>query len=567
MSTITVAAAQFFSGADVPANLELCRSYIRQAAEASARLVVLPENANRVRDFADREECWEYSEDLDGDFSRGLAAAAAECGVYVAAGIDLRGATRPDVYISSVLYGPDGRIVGVYRKHVLWDYEYTLFVPGDEPLQVFDTEIGRLGLQLCADGIVPEVPRGLALLGAQVLINSLNSRGPDELRVHVPLRAMENRVWHVSANTVGGPADAFPWMGGSQIVGPDGARVATGPEDAPALVVGEIDPAQADDKHAAFGADAFGWRRPDLYGLLTTPHDDLPVRSMYGPAPGEMPHSPVRVAALQVSWFHNTVWTITRAASQIEYAGRQGVDIGVLPALFCLTRGQAAADPKAAAQVCSTALDAVAKAAAAASMFVAVHLVEEDSGRYYSTAFLLDRSGKIVHRYRKTHLNDRERTWATAGDRIDVAHTAIGTLGFLLGDEVWVPEHARVLTLLGAEIFVHAADWDSAEAAELAATERVEENRVHMVSATRLDSPCRIGSQIVRADLFDPGQPIALMRYPTGHWSRPGFEEQLRVDLDRREAHSKMMGHWLDPVATRAPQIYDPFIRAAAPAS
>ena len=30
---------------------------------------------------------------------------------------------------------PDGEIEGVYKKHVLWDYEYTLFEPGNEPYQ------------------------------------------------------------------------------------------------------------------------------------------------------------------------------------------------------------------------------------------------------------------------------------------------------------------------------------------------------------------------------------------------------------------------------------------------
>jgi len=208
MASVRVAAAQFFSGTDVTSNLALAAGYVRSAAEAGAALVVLPENSNRVRDYASREECFAHAEDLDGAFVTGLAAVCAETGIFCVVGVDLRGDAAPDVHIASVLIGPDGVVRHVHRKHVLWDYEYTLFVPGDEPLKVVDTEIGRLGLLLCADGIVPDVPRVLALSGAQILCNSLNSRGPDELRVHVPLRAIENRVYHVSANTVGGPADA-----------------------------------------------------------------------------------------------------------------------------------------------------------------------------------------------------------------------------------------------------------------------------------------------------------------------------------------------------------------------
>lgn len=559
MPTVRVAAAQFFSGADVDANVALCAGYIRAAAEAGARLIVLPENSNRVRDYVTREDCYAAAETLDGRFIAGMKAAAREAGLYVAVGVDIRGDQAPDVHIASVLIGPDGEIVGVHRKHVLWDYEYTLFVPGDEPFQVFETPIGRIGLLLCADGIVPETPRALALLGAQILCNSLNSRGPDELRVHVPLRAMENRVWHVAANTVGGPADAFPWMGGSQIIGPDGHRVAEAGELEAQLIAADIEPEQADDKHHPGLGDVFARRRPELYGVLGRPLNDIPVAAMYGAAEG--PSRPVTVTALQVSYFPNADWTIARALAQIEYAGRRGITFGVLPEMFAFRRGEVLDDPGAAARRSVEILDRLAKASAAAGMFTVANLVESDAGRLYSTAYLIDPSGDVIHRYRKTHLRPDE-SWATAGDRIDVARTPIGQIGLMISDEVWIPEVARALAVEGAELIGHPADWDRDEAATVAATERCEENRVHIVSATRLDSPSAVGSQVMRADEFLGGAPIALMRYPTGYWSRPGFEEQVAITLDLREANSKLMGPHLDPLATRAPHIYDPLLRA-----
>jgi predicted amidohydrolase len=56
--TVRVATAQFYSHTDVPANVELCAKYIRKAKAAGAELIVLPENANRVRDFKSREAAW-----------------------------------------------------------------------------------------------------------------------------------------------------------------------------------------------------------------------------------------------------------------------------------------------------------------------------------------------------------------------------------------------------------------------------------------------------------------------------------------------------------------------------
>ena len=559
MAKVRVAAAQFFSGPDPLANLELAAGYVRDAAARGARLVVLPENANRVRDFSSREECWEHSEDLDGPFVTGLGALAAELGVYIAAGVDLRGESAPTVHIGSVLLRPDGRIIGVHHKHVLWDYEYTLFTPGDAPYQVHDTEIGRIGLLLCADGIVPDTPRALGLLGAQILCNSLNSRGPDEYRVHVPLRALENRVWHVAANTVGGPEHEWPWMGGSQIVAPDGTRLADAGEDEPGLAIADIDVELADDKRMPGVGDVFAWRRPDLYGVLTRPLDEVPAAAMYGPAPADMPSRPLPVALLQVSWVRNTEWTVLRALGQVAYAGGRGARLGVLPELFCLEPGEAAEDPGRAANLSRDVLQRLAVACAEAKLWLAVNLVEADDGKYYSTVFLLDDAGTLVHRYRKTHLTDEDRAWATPGAELSVADTPIGRIGFMIGEEVWVPEVARVLAVEGAELIVHPTSWTTPDAMHVAATERTEENRVHLVSVTRLDCPAGLGSQIVRADDFRPGQPIAVMRYPTGYWTRPGFEEQLLLDLDLRESNDKMMGYHLDPLATRAPQLYGSF--------
>jgi predicted amidohydrolase len=169
---------------------------------------------------------------------------------------------------------------------------------------------------------------------------------------------------------------------------------------------------------------------------------------------------------------------------------------------------------------------------------------------------LVNPQGSVHTRYRKAHLSAAEKDWATPGDEIVVADTPLGRFGLMIGDEVWLPEVARILSLRGAEAILHPVDWDRAEAAHQAATERTEENRTHLVSVARTDNPAEVGSQIVFADRFAPGQPIALMRYPSAAWTRPGFEEDLFVDLDLMDSHSKVQGYHLDPLATRQPHLY-----------
>lgn len=559
MSTHRFAAAQFFSGTDVTKNAARCRRWIGRAAAVGAELVVLPENSNRVRDYADREDCHVRCERLDGAFVRAVRTAAADHGLFVVVGVDLADEQPPDVRISQLLIGPDGSVLARNDKHVLWDYEYTLFRPSDDPFAVHDTGLGRLGLMLCADGIVPETPRALGLLGGQVLCNSLNSRGPDEMRVHVPLRALENGVWHVAANTVGGPADQWPWMGGSQIVAPDGRVLAKASESEEELVWADLDVTRADDKSTGLVDDLVAWRRPDLYGDLVAPIRDVPAAAMYGALADPDQPREVAVALLQVSHFHSDEWTLERVAGQIQWAGRQGATLGVLPELFAMS-GEMTRRPTLAADLAGAALERVRLCAAEAGVWIVGSLPEADGGEWYHTAYLVDSSGGIAGRYRKAHLNRVERRWAKAGSELPVFDTPVGRLGVLIGDEIWLPEVARVLSLAGAEILCHPTTWGRPEAMTMAATERAEENRVHVVSTTRLDDPSGMGSQVVRANAYRGGEPIALMRYPTALWTRAGFEEQLVVRLDLEEAHSKLMGPHLDPLATRAPQLYGMFV-------
>lgn len=561
-ATVRVATAQFYSHTDVSANLQLCVDYMRQAKEVGARLIVLPENANRCRDFKTREAAWETCDDLDGEFVRGLQAASKELGIIVVAGIDIRGKTKPDCIIAQVII-EDGKLIYTHEKTVLWDYEYTLFVPGSKELQVVPTSVGKIGLLMCADGICPEVPRISALKGAQILCNSLNSRGPDEMRSHEPLRAIENHVWMIASNTVGGPEDGYPWTGGSQIISPKGDILACAGETDVGMVYADITPETSFPKYFAGGIGSLSdFRRPGLYQELLKPLGTHAGASMFGPLPEDTPRKPLKVATLQLSWYHSTKWTVTRTLGQITYAASRGAQLAVLPELWCFRRGEVAADPKAAADFSADLLEQIKQTVATAKspIHVVANLVErdtDDDGKFYSTVYLINSEGVISARYRKAHLGETERSWATAGQEgLVVADTPIGRVGLMIGNEVWLPEVARILTLRGAEVIAHPTDWDRVEAATMAAVERTEENRTHLVSCARTDNPARFGSQVVIADRFRPGQCIALMRYPTAVWSRTGFEENIFYELDLMDSHSKMMGFNLDPVATMQPALY-----------
>jgi len=569
----TAAAAQFFSGANVEANLQLCVKWMKAAKEKGADLVVLPENSNRDRDYfvegkPSRERCYQHSETLDGAFVAGLKTACRELRIWACVGVDLRGDAPPTVHIAQLLIRPDGELHGVTKKHVLWDYEYTLFTPGSEPYQVFDTELGRLAMLCCADGIVPEAARVLALMGAQVLLNSLNSRGPDEMRVHIPLRAIENGVWHVAANAVGNPKSdglLWPWTGGSEVCSPAGARVVASEEDED-MVVADVRPFEAERKASTWSADLFAVRRPELYAELTRQLEAVPAAPMYGPAPAPGVALPfdgpdkVTVAMMQLSFVHTRKCTEWMTRRQVKYAKKRGADIGVLPELWCFRRGEVAADPQEAASYSAKCLGLMLDAAKEEHIHLCFSLVEEPivGESYFHTAYLVGPGG-VVAKYRKAHI-DKNEQWATpCNSPFEVHATPLGRIALMVGSEVWIPEMSRCLALKGAEIVLHPADWDSKEAGDLAATERAGENRFHLVSVTRLDCPGVFGSQTTLAGEYLGDEPIPLMRYAQGVWARHNVEEQILVDLPRRQAHCKMMGDNLDVLRKRFPELYGIF--------
>jgi predicted amidohydrolase len=367
----------------------------------------------------------------------------------------------------------------------------------------------------------------------------------------------------VASNTVAGIEDQYPWTGGSQIISPTGEILACAGETDYGMVYADITPETSFPKILGGGIGSLDkFRRPDLYQELVAPVDSHAVTKMYGPVPQDAQKRPLKIATLQLSWYHSTTWTITRTTGQIKHAASRGAQLGVFPELFLWKRNQVKKDPQAAATLSSEVLTQMQNAAKeAGTMWVVANLVEKKDSSFYSTAFLIDNKGEIAGKYRKVHLGEEERAWATPGQDFAVVETEIGVIGLMLGNEVWLPEMARILTLRGAEVIAHPADWDRVEAATCAAVERTEENRTHLVSCARTDNPAKFGSQVVLADRFVFGQCIALMRYPTAIWSRTGFEENIFYELDLQDSHSKVQGFYLDPVATRQPKLYDAFVK------
>ncbi len=202
MSIVRVAAVQYAVTEEVDDNLATALRMTDQAAAEGAQVVVLPEFCNHVSWYADRDHARRMALTLDSPFVKALSAKAAEHSLMLMANCTL---AREDGRTtgSNILFGADGTILAVTDKQVLMGSERDHLDPAIEASPILDTPVGRVGLYSCMDGVINETPRMLAVGGAQLLLNSINSFALDEATLHVPVRAVENKVWVVASNKVG----------------------------------------------------------------------------------------------------------------------------------------------------------------------------------------------------------------------------------------------------------------------------------------------------------------------------------------------------------------------------
>ena len=199
---VRVACLQISLVPDAARNLAHCLRLIDEAAEDSPALMVLPEMSNwsggMVRSL---EEALQHGCTVPGPFTDALAERAERHACHIAVGLIER--QGDEAFITSVILAPDRRIVLKYQKQVIFGGQRVWASSGRCGNPVVDLPFGRVGVYICADGLVPETARMLMLQGAQLLLNTLHSGGSDETHLHVPARAVENRVWVASANKVG----------------------------------------------------------------------------------------------------------------------------------------------------------------------------------------------------------------------------------------------------------------------------------------------------------------------------------------------------------------------------
>mgnify|MGYP002682294511 CR=1 FL=1 len=167
MQEITVAAVQMYPVlGKVEDNLIAMTKFVDKiCSEQKVDLIVFPELATTGYELG--LQFTDVAERVPGHTVNLLAQRAADYGTHIVFGLVSKERVESILYNAAVVIGPDGEILGEYRKLHLPGEERLAFRPGYR-LPVFEGSFGLMGVLLGWDLAFPEAARSLALDGAEM---------------------------------------------------------------------------------------------------------------------------------------------------------------------------------------------------------------------------------------------------------------------------------------------------------------------------------------------------------------------------------------------------------------
>jgi 5-aminopentanamidase len=255
---------------DRAANQAKAVAAISTSASHGADIIVLPELVLSGYMFESSEEARALAVSPDDAVFAEWADAAGDASLVVGGFPEL--GEDGKLYNSAAILDRNG-IIAVYRKVHLWDKEKLFFTPGVQAPPVIDTPAGRIGILVCYDLEFPEMTRGIALGGADLIAAPTNwpyeprpdGEGPPAVAI-ARAAARVSRI-PIACCDRSGTERGQAWNRGTSIIDSEGFVVAAA-TDVGGVATAEIDILASRDKTVSPLCDAYGDRRPDVYAQM-----------------------------------------------------------------------------------------------------------------------------------------------------------------------------------------------------------------------------------------------------------------------------------------------------------
>ena len=431
---------------------------IQTAASDGADMIVFPECTIPGYYISPSiDKCMEYirnSEYLDS-----IGEIAAKNSVYIAMGCIREEAGK--LFNSVIVFGPDGQIVAKADKSNMWHIDRDLFTPGKEYC-VFDSPFGRIGVMICADARIPEIARILKLNGAQVIVDSANlvSNAPEkslltnqQLQFIVATRAAENRIPIVLANKCSSEYDSIFFAGQSFVVDKEGTLISQASVDQEEILYADVE----------LSSDNVPLRRkPALYARIADASLSSSLQKRFD-SPCRLQDLHKFIALIRVGNCLQSEY-LDKSSFFIKNADMQHADISVLsPCGYRINP--------------NTFFERFGYSLSPGKTVIFSSYTENDA-----VAYIMDCEG--VRQISPTHLD-------SCNDYISAVDCNGIRLGFIFGDELFVPEISRCLMLDGAECIIW-MNRDVSDKEMRAIRTRAAENKIFTICSSLFGRSCSI---------------------------------------------------------------------------
>ncbi len=287
---IKVAAVQMNCTRDVAENIAHADKLVRQAAADGANVILLPELFERQYFCQERRyDYYGFAKPVnENDAVLHFSKVCNDLNIVMPISFYERSGNT--LFNSVAMIDADGSVLGVYRKtHIPDDHYYQekfYFTPGDTGFRVWNTRFGRVGVGICWDQWFPETARGMALLGAELLLYPTAIGAEPILETDSMPHWQRCMTGHAAANMIpviaanryglevvepsdenGGQASSLKFYGSSFITDGVGEVIRQAPREGDCVLSAEFDLAELDKARLEWGL--FRDRRPDRYKILT----------------------------------------------------------------------------------------------------------------------------------------------------------------------------------------------------------------------------------------------------------------------------------------------------------
>ena len=238
---------------------------------------------------------WENSVEIPGPATEILSDTVRENGVYMSIGVIERDSqfSRGTLFCTLLYFGPDGQLLGKHRKLKPTGAERLVWGEGDgSTLQVFDTDLGKIGGLICWENYMPLARMAIYGKGVEIYLAPTADQR-DTWQATLRHIACEGRCFVLGCNQFV-TKDMYPddlegldelnsqpeviCRGGSSIISPFGEVLAGPLYDREGILYTELDMTEIIRSKVDFDVTGH-YARPDVFQLIINEEPMPPVKT------------------------------------------------------------------------------------------------------------------------------------------------------------------------------------------------------------------------------------------------------------------------------------------------